>query len=68
MEHAPPGIGVKTKPATRVDLRSSLDPDPLAAFVHTEPVNEPKRFQSVGPTGVDRTRSYRDDETASQDP
>ena len=50
--HAPPGIGVKTKPAMRVDLRSSLDSDPLAAFVHTEPGNEPNQSQSTGPTGL----------------
>ena len=27
-DSAPPGIGVKTKPAARVDLRPSPDPDP----------------------------------------
>ena len=36
-DSAPHGIGVKTKPAARVDLRSSLDPDPLPAYIRTEP-------------------------------
>jgi hypothetical protein len=31
-DSAPPGVGVKTKPAARVDLRSSPDPDPLPAL------------------------------------
>jgi hypothetical protein len=34
---APLGAGVKAKPAARVDLRSSPDPDPSLAFVCTEP-------------------------------
>jgi len=52
-DSAPPGIGVKTKPAARVDLRSSPDPDPLPAFVRTEPGNGPNRSQTRPGSGVD---------------
>jgi hypothetical protein len=34
------GVGLKAKPATRVDLRSSLDPDPSTAYARTEPGTE----------------------------
>ncbi len=60
-DSAPHGIGVKTKPATRVDLRSSLDPDPLPAIVRTEPGNGPNRSQTVPRRWLTRPRSYRDD-------
>jgi len=64
-DSAPPGIGVKTTPATRVDLRSSLDPDPLPAFIRTEPSNAPNRSQPVQPQWLTRPHSYRDDTEGS---
>ena len=57
-DSAPLGIGVKAKPAPRVDLRSSLDPDPLPAFVRTEPGIRRNRSQ---PRGLTRPRPFRDD-------
>jgi hypothetical protein len=36
---APIGAGVKAKPATRVDLRSSPDSDPSSAYVRTQAGN-----------------------------
>jgi hypothetical protein len=60
-DSAPLGASVKAKPATRVDLRSSLDPDPSLALVHTQPGNSRKRSQPVGPSGLTRPRSFRDD-------
>ena len=47
-DSAPLGTGVKAKPAPRVDLRSSLDPDPFTAFVRTEPGNQQKPVKPVG--------------------
>jgi hypothetical protein len=52
-DSAPHGIGVKTKPAARVDLRSSPDPDPLPAVAHTEPGNNPNRSTNPSATGID---------------
>ena len=42
---APLRTGVKAKPATRVDLRSSLDPDPSPAFARTQPETRRNRSQ-----------------------
>jgi hypothetical protein len=59
-DSAPHGIGVKTKPVARVDLRSSLDPDPLPAVARTEPGNNPNRSQTLRLRGLTRPRSFRD--------
>ena len=64
-DSAPLGIGVKAKPAARVDLRSSLDPDPSPAFVRTEPGNREKPVTTSPAKGLTRPRSFRDDIVAS---
>jgi hypothetical protein len=56
-DSAPIGAGVKAKPAARVDLRSSLDPDPFPAFVCTESGIGVKPIITLGLTA----RSFRDD-------
>jgi len=52
-DSAPLGISVKAKPAARVDLRSSLDPDPSLAYVSTEPGKKEKPVTTSPATGVD---------------
>jgi len=51
-DHAPLGIGVKAKPAARVDLRSSLDTHPSPAIVRTQPGTPTNRSQSVRRQGL----------------
>src|SRR6266542_3875444 len=43
-------------------FRSSLDPDPSLAFVCTEPGTRTDQSQTPWPRGVDRPRSFRDDQ------
>ena len=50
---APHGIGVKTRAADAVDLRSSLDSDLLAAFVRIYAGNGDNRSQTGPAEGVD---------------
>ncbi len=59
--HAPPGAGVKATPAARVDLRSSLDPDPLPAYARTEPKTPTNRSQAAQDSDLTRPRLFRDD-------
>jgi hypothetical protein len=65
-DSAPHGVGLKAKPAARVDLRSSLDPDPSTAYARTEPGNRRNRSQPTQPQGLTRPRSFRDDTEGSQ--
>ena len=46
--------------ARLVDLRSSLDPAPLSAFVHSDLETSPNRSQTTGPRWLTRPRSFRD--------
>jgi hypothetical protein len=55
------GSASRPSPATRVDLRSSLDPDPLPAFVRTEPGNSTNRSQEARSRGLTRPHSFRND-------
>lgn len=48
-------------PATRVDLRSSLDPDPSPAVTRTEPGSRLNRSQPPRSTGLTRPLPFRDD-------
>ncbi len=52
-DSAPLGIGVKAKPASRVDLRSSLDPDPSPAYARTQPETGTNRSQNSPAPRVD---------------
>ncbi len=47
--------------ADAVDLRSSLDTDPLPAFERTEPETGINRSRAVRPRGLTRPRSFRND-------
>jgi hypothetical protein len=51
-------------PATRVDLRSSLDPDPSPACVCTDPGNQQQPSQTPQRRRLTRPRSFRDDTEA----
>jgi hypothetical protein len=51
----------RPSPLTRVDLRSSLDPDPSLAYVRTEPEMRRNRSQPRDLRGLTRPRSFRDD-------
>jgi len=50
---APNGVGVKTKPAARVDLPVESGPDPAPAFARTEPGNQTKPVTSTPDKGID---------------
>ena len=57
--HTVPGASIVRRPGSAsrpsryaVDLRSSLDPDPLPAFVSTEPGNGTNRSRAVRPKGL----------------
>src|SRR5690606_21218916 len=58
---APLGIGVKTTPAARVDLRSSLDPDPSPAHALNRPGNTGKTDTRSPAWALDTPRSFRND-------
>jgi hypothetical protein len=51
----------RPSPLTRVDLRSSLDPDPSSAYARTEPEMRRNRSQPPDLPGLTRPRSFRDD-------
>src|SRR5262249_1542721 len=57
--HAPLGAGVKATPATRVDLRSSLDTDPLAGVCLHRAGNQDPAVTNSWPKGVDRPRPFQ---------
>jgi len=61
-DSAPLGAGVKAKARLRrVDLRSSLDPNPSPAYARIDPGNRPNRSQLSWTQGLTRPRSFRDD-------
>jgi hypothetical protein len=60
-DSAPPGASVKAKPASRVDLRSSLDTGPSPAYVRTQAGTGKTGHNRSLLRGLTRPRSFRDD-------
>src|SRR2546421_9466879 len=63
---APNGVGVKTKPAARVDLPVESDPTPHQHLPAPSRGTRPNRSQALPTRGLTRPHSHRDDREGCQ--